>query len=142
MNNPEILTRKEAIITAGNVLITLRPDHAMQLIEQYQDLLTSYLNGLQLISSEDVILSILDVIEHFAKTDREAGNQNSQKSFMAQIEIHKGYDHLEELQKIPNQRIYSKVIDLMQNWIECEDDPIANGHEQMKTESTNQKFQI
>ena len=33
MSNPEILTRKEAIITIGNVLITLSPDHAMQLIE-------------------------------------------------------------------------------------------------------------
>ena len=56
MNNPDILTRKEAIIAVGNVLVTLRPEHVMQLLEQYGDLLTVYLNGLQLISSEDVIL--------------------------------------------------------------------------------------
>ena len=69
------------------------------------------------------------MIEHFARTDREAGNQPHEKSFMAQIELHKGYDHLEELQKIPNQRIYKRVIDLMQNWIECEDDPVGTGNE-------------
>ena len=59
-------------------------------------MLRDFLDGLELIMTEDVVLVILSVIEHFGRQDREWGLKDKQ-SFMYHVEIAGGYDHLEEL---------------------------------------------
>ena len=41
---------------------------------------------------------------------------------MYQIEINDGFDILEELQKIPNKKIFERVLVIMQEYIELEED--------------------
>ena len=70
MSVQEVHIKKEALFTVGNILTTLDPLLAQQLINNYDDLLLHYLKGLELISREELILHILDTIEHFGKIDK------------------------------------------------------------------------
>ena len=49
------------------------------------------------------------------------------ESFMYYVEICGGYDHLEELQKVPNQRIYEKVIEVLKEYVELEESIMVEG---------------
>ena len=40
---------------------------------------------------------------------------------MYQVEINGGYDHLEELQKAPNQRIYERVLEVLKEYVDLEE---------------------
>ena len=59
--------KKEAIIVVGNVLTTISPQLLEPLLDHYQSLLTSYMQGCTMISDVKVINNILDTIEYFGQ---------------------------------------------------------------------------
>jgi hypothetical protein len=62
--------RKEAIICVGNVLTCMPVQHLKELLQQCEaDYWKSYFEGLTFISNENVIMSVLETIEHFGKCD-------------------------------------------------------------------------
>ena len=126
MKNIDYLVRKESIYTVANTLTTLDPSHSLTLLEKNNTLLRDFLDGLGLITDETIVLEILSVIEYFGKTDTEWGLKDKQ-SFMYHVEVAGGYDHLEELQKLPNMKIYDKVLEVLRNCVELEEPSMVEG---------------
>ena len=120
LENCDIFIRKEAVYTVSNILTTLDPKDTLSLLQINERLLKVFLDCLQLITDEKIIFEVLSVIEFFGKQDRDWGLKGKE-SFMYQVEINGGYDHLEELQKAPNQRIYERVLEVMKEYVDLEE---------------------
>ena len=80
----------------SNLLTTLDPKDTLRLLQINESLLKNFLDCLQIITDEKIIFEVLTVIEYFGKQDRDWGLKGKE-SFMYQVEIYGGYDHLEEL---------------------------------------------
>ena len=83
-------------------------------------MLYNYLQGLNFISNMSVLTNILDTVEHFCKVDTENGYTGT-NSLLYRLENAGALDLLEELQKVPNDTIYNRVIHLFESYIGVEE---------------------
>lgn len=111
--------RREAIHAVSNVLTVWDPLKVYGLLGNDPSLLRQYLKSLLLVSHQGILLLIMDTIEYFGQTDGDLGLRG-EASFMYLVEINGGYDHLEELQKQPNQQVYDRAVQVLTNYVEIE----------------------
>ena len=103
------------MIVIGNILTCMPSQHLPEVLEIDDNLLKSYLE-VDRNSDKVIIMNILDTIEHFCKLDVQNGAQG-QFSLLYRLEIAGGLDLLEELQMLPNQDIYTRVLNILENYV-------------------------
>ena len=112
--------KKESTMTIGNLFTCLPVEVLDKILTDDDDLLKNYMEGLKMISDKNLINNILNTIEHFGELDKRFMRQGPQ-SFIGRIELSNGLEHLEELQKLPHEDIYHRVVNLLTKYWEIED---------------------
>ena len=98
----------------------MQSEYLTQVLQAHPGLLQSYLQGMTLISHPGIIMSILDTVEHFCEVDTRL-QLSGTTSLLYEIEAAGGIDLLEELQRNPNQKIYQRVIKILETQIGVEE---------------------
>ena len=111
------------MIVVGNILTCLPAEHIFSALEMDDNILVNYLQGLKCISQDTLISNILDTVEHFCKVDEEMRHLRKlpTQTLLYRIEVSGGLDLLEELQKVPKQAIYERVVFIFENYVGVED---------------------
>ena len=111
------------MIVVGHILTCLPAEHLFSALEMDDNLLVNYLQGLRCISQEALINNILDTVEHFCKLDEEMSHlgKSPTQTLLYRIEVSGGLDLIEELQKVPKEAIYQRVLFIFENYVGIED---------------------
>ena len=64
IEHPVLEIRKEVFFILGHVMTCLPTKHVKELLQYHETLLGTYLKGLSLISHPQILLSILDTVDH------------------------------------------------------------------------------
>ena len=93
MVSTNLSLRREAIFTIGNVLIGLDGGRVYDLVTSTDFAINDFFKGLTILTSYDLLLSILSVIEYFIEIDLRFDSQNLRRVFLQAG----GLDYLEQL---------------------------------------------
>ena len=94
MVSTNLSIRREAIFTLGNVLIGLEGTRVHDLVTSSDFAINDFFKGLTILTSYDLLLSLLPVIEYFIEIDLRYDSQSLKRVFLQAG----GIDYLEQLQ--------------------------------------------
>lgn len=104
----------------SNLFLGASPSLLHQIINDNKEVLVCITKGLRLVTSEQLVLSLLEAIETCCKHDIELQLQK-EYSFKMMIECVEGLDEIEELQKNPNFQISNKATHILTTYFELAD---------------------
>lgn len=127
-NNDVWDVRKECIWALANICSGGEPNHIKTLVQaEGLEPLCSILN--MSTANPDMLCTALEALENIMKVSNNQG-----MNYAILIDEHNGIEYLEELQKHPNEGVYSKAIEMIESYFGVEGDeenvdlaPKANG---------------
>ena len=94
MVSTDLSMRREAIFTLGNILIGLEGSRVYDLVTSSDFAINDFFKGLTILTSYDLLLSLMSVIEYFIEIDTRFDSQSLRRVFLQAG----GIDYLEQLQ--------------------------------------------
>ena len=94
MVSTDLSMRREAIFTLGNILIGLEGSRVYDLVTSSDFAINDFFKGLTILTSYDLLLSLMNVIEYFIEIDLRFESQSLRRVFLQAG----GVDYLEQLQ--------------------------------------------
>ena len=94
MVSTDLSMRREAIFTLGNILIGLEGSRVYDLVTSSDFAINDFFKGLTILTSYDLLLSLMNVIEYFIEIDLRFESQSLRRVFLQAG----GIDYLEQLQ--------------------------------------------
>ena len=82
MVSTDLSMRREAIFTLGNILIGLEGSRVYDLVTSSDFAINDFFKGLTILTSYDLLLSLMNVIEYFIEIDLRFESQSLRRVFL------------------------------------------------------------